>query len=357
MIRIAAQSKTARFATRKTLAGYDDVIPSMTNSADIVLVGSGAVGQFYAAQLIHAGHRLRLLARRDAAILATRGLVVHQASVPQVKSSQQFPLLCIEPHRFEVASDPHILQRGTPADWVLVALKTTALEQARQLVAPFVGANTRIAILCNGLGVEDRFAEWFGAERIFGVLCFIGVNRSDDATIHHVAFGHVSVGHFRDESDERQRLVRLFESAGITCEPTESLLEARWRKLGWNLPFNGLCLLYDCTTDGIVLCPERRRFALELAHETVRIGNLDLTAHGQTSRIESAWAELQLSRTDTMGAYAPSTLLDARAPRELEVETMFLEPLRRAERLRAEAPALTRLIAELRTTGRIANLR
>ena len=318
---------------------------------EIAVVGCGAVGQFYAAQLVLAGHHLRLLARRDAPALATRGLVVHQTPVPQVQSSNAYPTLRLAPDQFRVATTAEDLRTSTPIDWVLVALKTTALGQARALVEPLLDDATAVVILCNGLGIEDRFAEWVGPERIYGLLCFIGVNRDDDGTIRHLAFGHVAAGHFQDDRDKRGRLVRLIESAGIACEHTESLLEARWRKLGWNMPFNGLCLLYDTTTDGIVENPERREFARQLASEAVTIGNLDLAARGQTARIESGWADLQLSRTDTMGAYAPSTLLDARAGRPQELDMMFLEPARRARQLGAEAPALTRLISDLEGRG------
>jgi 2-dehydropantoate 2-reductase len=201
------------------------------------------------------------------------------------------------------------------------------------------------------LGVEDRFAEWFGSERVFGLLCFVGVNRDDDGTIRHITFGQVSVGHFMDNPVERELLRKLFEGAGIECECPRSLLEARWRKLGWNLPFNGLCVLYDCTTDGIVSDRERRAFALALAHETVTIGNRDLASRGSSAQIEEDWAELQVRRTDTMGAYAPSTLLDARAGRVLEYDTLFLEAARRARRLDCSAPALARLIDGLRARG------
>jgi 2-dehydropantoate 2-reductase len=205
--------------------------------------------------------------------------------------------------------------------------------------------------MCNGLGVEDRFAGWFGAERVYGLLCFVGVNRSEDGTIQHLAFGHVAAGHFLDSPIKREALVQLCKGAGIDCDSTQSLLEARWRKLGWNLPFNGLSLAYDCTTDAIVLNPERRAFALRLAQEAVAIGNLDLAAHGQTVRIEPEWANLQLLRTDTMGAYAPSTLLDARAGRSQETEVMFAEPARRAQRLGVETPALRQLLDVLADRG------
>lgn len=317
----------------------------------VAVVGAGALGQFYAAQLSYAGHRLKLLARRDMAVLTKRGIVVHQTPTSKIKTSLETQLIEIRPEQIEVATSPEQLASHSFPDWVLVSLKTTALTQAQALVAPLVGPHTRVAVMCNGLGVEDHFAEWFGPERVFGLLCFVGVNRLDDGTIHHLAFGHVAVGHFQDQVGERQKLQQLFESAGVECECPRSLLEARWRKMAWNFPFNGLTLLYGCETDGIVSDAARRTYALALARNIVTVGNLDLQSRGIPARIEDDWADLQLSRTDTMGAYAPSTLVDARLGRELETDMMFLEPARRATRLGANVPALLRFITELRERG------
>ncbi|HEY5957355.1 MAG TPA: 2-dehydropantoate 2-reductase [Polyangiaceae bacterium] len=317
----------------------------------IAVVGCGALGQFYAAQLSHAGHDLRLLARRDAARLEQRGIVVQQSPTEKVRSSLEWPRLHIEPQRLIVATEPRQLVVDAYPDWVLVAIKTTALDQAEALVATLLGEHTNVVVMCNGLGVEDRFAEWFGSERIFGLLCFVGVHREEDGLLRHLAFGHVAAGHFLDDAAARDRLRRLFEQAGIMCECPPSLLEARWRKLVWNVPFNGLCVLYDSGTNAIVQNPERRAFASAIAREIVTLGNLDLKQHGLETQIEGEWANLQLERTDTMDDYAPSTLLDARAGRALEIDMMFLEPARRARRLGAESPALDRLIQGLRERG------
>jgi len=328
-----------------------NVVNPLGKEAVIAVVGSGALGQFYAAQFSLAGHSLRLLARRDASVLKERGLVVHQTATPKIRSSLSHPVLRIAPECLTIGTDARLLATPPEPDWVLVALKTTALDQAQQLVDPLLGPATRIVVMCNGLGVEDRFAAWFGAERVYGLLCFVGVNRGEDGTIQHLAFGHVAAGHFLDNPMLRESLVQLCKGAGIACDSTQSLLEARWRKLSWNLPFNGLSLAYNCTTDAIVLDPIRRAFALQLAQEAVAIGNLDLAAHGQDVRIEPEWANLQLLRTDTMGAYAPSTLLDARAGRSQETDVMFAEPARRAQRLGMKAPALRQLLDVLASRG------
>lgn len=315
--------------------------------ASIAIVGAGAIGQFYAAQFILAGHEVRLLARRDARRLAARGLTVHQTATPQIASTQTTPSLVLSADRFRVASEAAALAQPSAPDWVLVALKTTALDEARQLIAPLVGRRTRVVAMCNGLGVEDRLAAWFGAERIFGLLCFVCVNRDDDGTIRHLAHGQVAAGHFLDDTAERFLLAELCASAGIECRTPAALLEARWRKLVWNVPYNGLTLIHDCTTDGIIRDVGRNAEARQLMAEVIATGNADLAAHGRTEYIERAWADEQERRTREMGPYAPSTLLDARAGRDLETEVLFSEPLRRAERLGVDTPALRRLVAAI----------
>ena len=37
----------------------------------------------------------------------------------------------------------------------------------------------------------------------------------------------------------------LFKAAGVGCEVFDSLVEIRWRKLVWNVPFNGLGVAGD----------------------------------------------------------------------------------------------------------------
>ena len=46
----------------------------------IVVVGAGAIGQFYGAQLILAGHDVRFIARRDLMALRSRGLVLRSSA-------------------------------------------------------------------------------------------------------------------------------------------------------------------------------------------------------------------------------------------------------------------------------------
>jgi 2-dehydropantoate 2-reductase len=65
--------------------------------------------------------------------------------------------------------------------------------------------------------------------------------------------------------------------------------------------------------------------------------------------LPNAAALEQIKRTETMGAYKPSTLLDWGAGRPLEIEAIWGEPLRRAIAAGAPAPRLEIVYALLKT--------
>lgn len=316
----------------------------------IVVVGAGAVGQFYGAQLILAGHEVRFVARRDRARLATLGLRLTQTETPQVASTRRLAELRIPPSAFAVTDDP-VAAAANGADWCLLATKAAALPEAERLCAPAVAAGASLATLLNGYGVEERLAAWCPPERLFGVLCFVCVHRDEAGVVHHEAHGRLAVGHCRDDVAARARLAALWREAGIDTAEPASLCEARWRKLAWNIPFNGLSVAGGPPgrgTRAILGDPLLRARAERLMRETIRIGNADLAARGQAARIdEERWVAKQFAATEEMGDYLTSTLLDLRSGRPLELETLFHAPLARARALGVPAPELARLVAEL----------
>jgi 2-dehydropantoate 2-reductase len=138
-------------------------------------------------------------------------------------------------------------------------------------------------------------------------------------------------------------LVELFQRAGVRCEAVDDLAEARWRKLVWNVPFNGLTIAAGgVPTDRIMASPELEREARVLIDEVV----------GAAARfgyvIPAEFIELQLEHTRRMGAYKPSSLVDYLAGREVEVEAIWGEPLRRARAAGAAMPHLEELYRRLK---------
>ena len=71
-------------------------------------------------------------------------------------------------------------------------------------------------------------------------------------------------------------------------------------------------------------------------------------ARGLGFEIQDALADKQIERTRTMGAYKASTIIDFERGMPIELNALFLEPLRVAETTGVATPKLERLCAILR---------
>ena len=308
--------------------------------ATVAVIGAGAVGGYYGARLAQAGHDVRFLLRRDLEAVRANGLRVYSHlgdfHLPQVAA----------------AATPAELGR---VDWVICSLKATALESGRELVQPCLGPDTRIVALMNGLGVEGRFADWFGAERVFGGMAFVCINRGDPGVIHHLDYGRVSIGNVLDDPAENARLEALLTSANIETVVAPNLRYARWEKLCWNVPFNGLSVAGGgIGTRTILQSPELRGTAETAMREVVAAGNADLEALGSAARLdEDEVVERMFALTETMGDYRTSMVIDYLNGAELESEAILGNPVRRARELGLPVPTMSALYALVAHADRV----
>ena len=305
----------------------------------VAVIGAGAVGTYYGARLAQAGHDVHFLMRRDYEAVRAEGL------------------RCTSPMGDFALGSPSIARTAAeigPADWVICALKSTSIGEAEALVGPCLGPHTRILLLMNGLGLEERFAEWFGRERVFGGMAFTCVNRGRPGSVHHVAYGAVTVGHLLDDASEVERALALWAPARVEFSGVASLRRARWEKLCWNIPFNGLCVTAGgVTTDVVVGDTALRTIARATMEEVVAAGNADLEARGEALRLDgAAIVETMFRFTDRMGPYRPSTMIDYVEGRPMEAPAIFAAPLARARELGVETPHLATLTALLQQYDR-----
>jgi 2-dehydropantoate 2-reductase len=321
--------------------------------ASIAVIGSGAIGLLYGAQLALAGHDVRFLLRRDYERIARDGLVIDTTPTKEIERAREGATLRLAPTAFRACREPADCARGGAPEWVLLALKTTALDDAPALLAPMIGPGTRVVAMCNGLGVEERLARHVEADRVYGAMAHVCVVRRDDGSVHHQAHGKLLLGHLRDDPARLRELAELVSSAGVGFYEAACLLEARWRKLTWNIPYNGLSVALDLETDAIMERPELRARVVALMAEVVAVANADLARAGKPARIDAVeWPLEMRERTLRMGAYATSTLLDWRAGRPLEIDAIFAEPVRRAREMRVPTPEMERLLADLQQKTR-----
>jgi len=284
------------------------------------IVGSGAVGCYYGGRLAHAGHEVNFLLRADYHVMAEKGLRVESSDgdfiLPEVRC----------------ARTPEEIG---PVDVVIVAWKTTANEHYEKVITPLLHEGSIILTLQNGLGNVEKLGEIFGPERVLGALCFICSNRIEPGLIRHTAGGMIAMG---GPAPGLKELAGFFETAKVPCQVAENLPLAQWRKLVWNVPFNGLCI----TEGGIDTEELLARPGMEDQVRTLMTEVIEAAA-AQGCTIESEFIEAQIERTRPMGPYRPSSMIDYVAGHPVEVEAIWGEPLRRAEAAGAKVPHMRAL--------------
>jgi 2-dehydropantoate 2-reductase len=233
-------------------------------------------------------------------------------------------------------------------DLVLVAIKTTANEALVDLVPPLLHERTMVMTLQNGLGNEEFLATHFGPQRVLAGLCFICLSRTSRTTIERTDYGNIIVGEFnRPPLPRTHEVAAEFNDCGLECNLAENLSLERWRKLVWNIPFNGLSILAGGVDTAAILADDAlRRSTLALMEEVIEAANRCGFA------LETNAVSEQMKRTETMGAYKPSTLLDFEAGKPLEIEAIWGEPYRRAVAAGANVPRLEILYSLLKNIDR-----
>ena len=298
----------------------------------IAVVGSGALGLYYGARLSLAGASVHFLMRADLATVRARGaILVHLA-----KTSEHLEARPVS----AFASTAEI----GPVDLVLVTLKTTANDALATHLPPLLGPHTAVLTLQNGLGADEYIASLIGAQRVLSGLAFIASTRTAPGVVTVYHPGSITLGEFSGPATERTRaLAEQLRSAGIIVKVVDDVLSARWHKLVWNIPFNGLALgAGGITTDKIcadpLLAARVRALMKDVQHAAAAFG----------ITISDDFLRQQFDVTPPMGAYQPSSLVDYRAGREVEIEPIWGEPLRRAQAAGVSVPELAKLYQELR---------
>ena len=190
-----------------------------------------------------------------------------------------------------------------PCDVALVALKTTQNHLLPALLPPVLKEDGIVLIIQNGLGMENAVAQIVGPQRVMGGLSFLCSNKVGPGHIRHLDYGAVAFAEYSPEDKPRGITDRMraiggdFERAGIEVELIEDLILARWKKLVWNIPYSGLSVVLNATTDELMNNPvdprtrreadarSRRRRRRGRPRDPGQLHREDARRHGQDAAV------------------------------------------------------------------------
>jgi 2-dehydropantoate 2-reductase len=305
------------------------MIPDFTYA----VIGTGALGGFYGAKLQKAGVEVHFLLRSDYEQVRQNGLIVESIlgdfMLPDVNAYQN------------AAKMP-------ACDVVIVSLKTTHNYLLPQLLPNLVKDNGVVLVLQNGLDVEAEIASIVGAEKVMGGLCFLCANKIALGHIRHLDYGQIKLAEYAVDyqpvgiTGRMRQIAADFERAGIKIDLGTDLLLARWQKLVWNIPYNGLSVVLDARTDELMANPATRALVEDLMAEVVA------GAAACDRTIPPSFVTQMLDYTQNMKPYRTSMKIDYDEKRPMEIETMFGNTLRLAEKYGKNLPKIAMLYQQLK---------
>ena len=293
----------------------------------IGVVGTGAVGGFYGGMLARAGEDVHFLLNSDYQYVKENGLTIDSSLLGKIEL----------PH-VNAYSDANDMPK---CDVVLVCLKTLQNRVVLPVVLPLLLKDNSIVVLVqNGFGVEAELAKLLPGISIAGALAFIASNKTGPGYIRHIDQGHIDIAGYNVKNlSLLNKLVEALNRSGVATRCFDDLLFLRWRKLVWNIAFNGTTVVLNAATDKLLKCPQTRNLLRDLMLEVIH------AARACGKELGEELAENHLTLTDTFPPYKPSMMLDYENNRPMEIRYIYDNPVEEAARHGFDM-AKTRVIAE-----------
>ena len=234
---------------------------------------------------------------------------------------------------------------ATPADLVILAVKTTGLDQALKTMERVVGPHTLIASLCNGITSEQKIAERFGWEHTVLGICqgMDAVFLNGELTFTNT--GEICFGAATGTNPAAVSAIdELYTRCGIAHTVENDIAHRMWAKLMLNDGINQTCMAFGGTY-GSATEPgsEQHRCFISAMRETLAVANAE--GIGLTEADLTQMVRL-IEGLDPAGM--PSMAQDRVAQRKTEVEEFAGTVCRLAAKHGIQVPTNEWLYARIR---------
>jgi len=224
----------------------------------IAIVGSGALGSLLAALFSRAKADVLLFGRNKNRIekINREGLSVEGAAgkwKTRVKASCAF-------------------EEISAADLVILCVKSYDTKNAVSSFGGYLGKETVVLSLQNGLGNMEAVSEALPEERVIGGVTNIGAALLEGAGVRYAGKGETVIGRADGKVTVEMRPIReLFSSAGMELKISREIRNIIWSKLVLNAGINALSAVLRLPNGALVRSEGAKRIMRAAVTEAVRV--------------------------------------------------------------------------------------
>ena len=196
----------------------------------ILVLGAGAIGGYFGGRLVEKGEDVTFLVRE------------------QRKENLQKNALKISSIHGDFTFQPKVITTkddANPFDIVLFSTKSYHITEAIDDVKPYIGEQTVIIPLLNGIAHVDMLQKEFGEEKVIGGLCFIETTLNNDGDVIQTSPVHRLVyGEFKNHDSERiQKVSQVFSGTKAIFVKSDQIEQEMWHKYLFIATMSGITSL------------------------------------------------------------------------------------------------------------------
>src|ERR1700722_12517985 len=279
----------------------------------IAVMGAGAVGCYYGGMLSRAGHQVMLIGRpQHVEAIRQHGLLMDttdfRAHVPVRASTEVSDI------------------QG--ASLVLCCIKSNDTENAAAMMAPFVGNDTIVLSLQNGVDNAKRLHAQL-LRTVYPAVVYVAVEMVGPGHLKNHGRGELVVG----TSAMSAQILADFLEAGVPVHVSDNVVGELWSKLILNCAYNAI--------SAITKLPYGILFEIEGARDLMRMVVNECLAVGQRESITlpaDSWQGVERIAA-TMSGQLSSTAQDLMRGRRSEIDHLNGYIVRRGRSLAIDTPA------------------
>jgi 2-dehydropantoate 2-reductase len=296
----------------------------------VAIVGAGALGAMYGNHMIQNSSNNHL----SITFIADPGRIERYKREGLIINEQRINFDFIDPDSSK-----------QPFDLIIFATKYTTLKEAISFAAPFVGEETIIMSLLNGISSEEDLYEAYHSNHIL----YSFVHGTDSTKLGNI-LTHTGIGTIVYSSKDGDtadpdvlRVAKLFDDTKITYDITEDIHRRMWSKLMLNTGVNQVCAVYEspykrCQTGGDLL-----PLMIEVMREVTKIA----ASKGVLLTEEDIEEWVQILDKLTPTAY-PSMAQDILSKRKTEVDLFSGTMMKIGEENGIEVPRCRELYEKIK---------
>jgi len=323
---------------------------------NILIVGAGAVGAFYAS-------RLDLVPSTSISVICRSNYKAVSASGFRITSPKYGSYTFTPAHTF--SSPASAIAADIQWDYIIVSTKALPdLSDDSEILQGLVGDNTAIVLIQNGLGVEDPYVKRFPGATILSAVTVVSAAQNEPGLITHNRWTRISIGPYlpgttdstnldasgRCAVERNESLVRLLKEGGVVDAEAYShakLQMVRWHKIAINAAMNPSAVLSGGSTNNAMSLDSELYLHLKGVMDEVLETAPKVLGAPLPKGLATTNQILSSTKKNTSGS-KPSMLLDWEGGKHMELEVILGNPIRIAREKGLEMPRLQSLYALLK---------